>query len=255
MSIETMNRPRLSYFDMRGRAEAIRLFLHATQTKFEDRRVVSGEEWAALKPELPFGVLPILEAQGVLLCESHAILRHIGRTVTPATRDDRNSAELDIAHDAIAESQEDLWRFNWTEDYYDHLESYAKETLRPRLRRLEGWFTRTRHGSPKWFGEDFSRVDCVAFCYLDEVDAFFPGVLAEFVELVELRSRVASLAGVSDYLDSPARPIIFGMGRMGPKIDPRVTIPPECAFPNPWTKPIDLTQIMRRQRRLTSRCI
>ena len=65
-----MERPRLTYFDMRGRAEAIRLLLFATQTEFEDRRVVSRGEWAALEPELPFGVLPIYETPGVLLCES-----------------------------------------------------------------------------------------------------------------------------------------------------------------------------------------
>jgi glutathione S-transferase len=249
-----MNHPRLTYFEMRGRAEAIRLLLHATQTAFEDRRVVSGDEWGALKPELPFGGLPIYAAGEVLVCESHAILRYLGKALTPATRDDLSTARLDAAHDAIAESQEDLWRFNWVESYYDHLESYAKETLYPRLKRLESWFGRKRDSSPEWFGAEFSHVDCVAFCFLDEIDAFFPGVLAEFAELSGLRSRVASLPGVSDYLDSASRPIVFGMGRMGPKVDPRVPLPPECEFPNPWTRPIDLAPILRGQRRLTSGC-
>ena len=140
------------------------------------------------------------------------------------------------------------------ESYYDHLESYAKETLHPRLKRLESWFGRQRDGSPEWFGAEFSRVDCVAFCFLDEIDAFFPGVLAEFAELGGLRSRIASLPGVSDYLDSASRPIVFGMGSMGPKVDPRVPLPPKCEFPNPWTRPIDLTPILRGQRRLTSGC-
>ena len=73
-----MTRSRLSYFDFRGRAEAIRLFLHATRTAFDDHRVVDAEEWAGLQPTLPFGRLPAFENDGRRLVESHAILRHLG---------------------------------------------------------------------------------------------------------------------------------------------------------------------------------
>jgi glutathione S-transferase len=247
-----MNPPRLSYFEMRGRAEAIRILLHATGTAFEDHRVVSGDEWGDLQPQLPFGGLPVLETCGVVVCESHAILRYLGKTLAPATIGNLGHAELDAAHDAIASSQEDLWRFNWVENYYEHLESYAEATLQPRLERLAAWFGRTRAGSVEWFGSQFSHVDCVAFCYLDEIDAFFPGVLAEFEELAGLRSRVASLPGVAEYLASPARSMVFGMGRMGPKVDPRMTLPPDYKYLNPWSPPLDLAPILRNQRRLTS---
>ena len=246
-----MSHSRLTYFELRGRAEAIRVLLHATQTEFEDRRVVEADEWGALKPELPFGGLPIFETGGVLVCESHAILRYLGKTLTPSTRNDLDCSQLDAAHDAIATFQEDLWRFNWVEDYYDHLESYAEATLEPRLRMLSTWFCRNRDGSPDWFGAKFSHVDCVAFSFLDEIDAFFPGVLAGFEELVALRSRVASLSGVSEYLGSSARPIVFGMGRMGPKVDPRIPVPPAYKFQNPWSPPLDLVPFLRNQRRLT----
>jgi len=245
-----MNHSRLSYFELRGRAEAIRVLLHATQTEFEDRRVVSADEWGTLKPELPFGGLPIFETGGVLVCESHAILRYLGKKLTPYTHNELGYARLDAAHDAIATFQEDLWRFNWVENYYDHLESYAEATLEPRLKMLSTWFCREREGSPEWFGAAFSHVDCVAFCFLDEVDAFFPGVIAGFEKLVALRSRVASLPGVSDYLDSTARPIVFGMGHMGPKVDPRTPIPAAYKFRNPWTPPLDLVPFLRKQRRL-----
>jgi hypothetical protein len=72
---QMLERPRLTYFDMRGRGEAIRLLLHATRTEFEDNRIVSRADWAVLKPMLPFGVLPIYESNGIHLAESHAILR------------------------------------------------------------------------------------------------------------------------------------------------------------------------------------
>jgi glutathione S-transferase len=248
-----MQRARLTYFDMRGRAEAIRILLHATRVEFEDRRIASGDEWALLKPTLPFASLPIYESQALRIPESHAILRYLGRRLTSPARAELEIAELDVAHEAIAESQEDLWRFNWSANYYDRLESYAEKTLQPRLARLERWLTRGRPGGREWFGAAFSHVDCLAFCYLDEVDAFFPVVLTEFSLLADLRCRVASLPAVSEYVQSAGRPIVFGMGRLGPKVDPRVGISSAPPFSNPWSDPIDLTPVILRQRRLTSR--
>jgi len=236
---------------MRGRAEAIRIFMHATHTSFEDHRVTSVDEWRRLKPDLPFGSLPIYEEEDLYVCESHAILRYLGKTLTRGIQDDLHCAELDAIHDAIAETQENLWRFNWEENYYDHLERYAKETLYPRLKNLENSFRRKRIVSLKWLGAEFSHVDCVAFCFLDEIDAFFPRVLADFVVLGELHTRVASLPSVSDYLKSASRPIVFGMGIMGPKVDPRMPIHPGSDFPNPWTRPIDLAATLLNQCRLT----
>jgi glutathione S-transferase len=243
--------PRLTYFDMRGRAEAIRVFLHATGIEFEDKRIVSPDEWTALGRTLPFGVLPIYEEPpDMRLAESQAILRHLGRRLGRIAQTDLDLAYLDVAQEAIADSQENLWRFNWGNDYYRRLESYAQETLRPRLQRLERWLTR---GSriPEWLGDRFSHVDCLAFCYLDEVDAFFPVVLADFAKLADLRMRVASLPGVCAYLRSDSRPIVFGMGRMGPKVDPRTSVAPGFIYANPWSQGIDLGEVVLRQRRLT----
>ena len=40
---------KLTYFDLRGRAETIRLLLHYNGIQFQDKRVTN-EEWAKLKP-------------------------------------------------------------------------------------------------------------------------------------------------------------------------------------------------------------
>jgi len=242
--------PRLLYFEMRGRAEPIRLFLHATRTAFDDHRVVTREQWAELRPTLPFRALPVYESDGSRLCESHAILRHLGRTLAPERRSPSEIAALDVAQEAIAESQEDLWRFNWQVDYYDALESYATSTLDERLGNLERWLLRDGRRSADWMGESFSYVDCLAFGYLDEIDAFFPRVLAKFENLAALRSRVGSRPGIEAYLRSPARPLVFGMGMMGPKVDPRMDASRDGTFANPWAEAIDLEAVRARQRRL-----
>ncbi len=245
-----MDRPRLTYFELRGRAEPARIFLHASEIAFEDRRVETREDWDALLPTLPFGQLPLLEHAGLRLAQSHAILRHLGRTLGKDAPDERERVALEVAQEALAEAQEDLWRFHWTPSYYDHLAEYAERALAPCLARLERWLARDGGAGSGWFGRDFGPVDALAFGFLDEVDAFFPVLLARVPGLEAHRSRVAALPGVARYLASPSRPAVFGMGSMGPKVDPRRPVSPEARLANPWTDPIDLARVLRHQRRL-----
>ena len=245
-----MQTPRLIYFELRGRAEPIRLFLHATSTEFDDKRVTERHEWEAMKPTLPFGRLPVYDTRGMRLCESHAILRFLGRTSTTSQEAEDTMTRLDIVQEFLAESQEDLWRFNWLANYYALLEGYAENSLKSRLDRLTSCLSRSRSEGPDaWFGRTFSYVDCLAFCYLDEIDAFFPTLLRDFEELTEFHSRVASQPTISSYLESDARPPVFGMGSMGPKVDARIESGVDAVFESPWSEPINLANAADRQRR------
>jgi hypothetical protein len=49
----------LHYFNIRGRAEVIRLIFAQAGQKFEDLRH-SSEEWAKLKSQMPLGQIPVL---------------------------------------------------------------------------------------------------------------------------------------------------------------------------------------------------
>lgn len=242
--------PRLTYFNLRGRAESIRLFLHANEIEFDDHRVDSFHEWATLKPTLPFTGLPIYESSGLRVCESHAILRHLHRTQSLTAPNEKHAVELDTTEEVFAEAREDYWRFAWIQNYYDHLEKYAAETLRPRLNNFSRWLDRNQAEANWWVGDEISYVDCIAYCYLDEVDAFFPSVFAEFEELLEFHLTFSSQPGISDYLQSGTRPIVFGMGCMGPKIDPRVKVNPGQKFISPWMEPLELETFLPNQRRL-----
>lgn len=50
----------LTYFDLHGRAEPTRLALWIAGLNFEDKRL-SREEFRAIKPDFPFGTVPVLE--------------------------------------------------------------------------------------------------------------------------------------------------------------------------------------------------
>ena len=71
----------LTYFDFPfWRAEVSRLALHIGGVDFEDRRP-SREAFRAMKAagQLPYGQLPVLEVDGVIIAQSAAIARYCGK--------------------------------------------------------------------------------------------------------------------------------------------------------------------------------
>jgi glutathione S-transferase len=75
-----MSRPRLTYFDAPvSRGEECRLALHLAGIDFEDNRI-SMSDWPALKPQTPYGALPVLDLPGhAPFAQTNPILLLIGR--------------------------------------------------------------------------------------------------------------------------------------------------------------------------------
>jgi prostaglandin-H2 D-isomerase / glutathione transferase len=74
------NTLKLSYFNIEGAAEHVRLALLLSRTPFEDHRI-SWTEWPAMKPTTPNGQLPIMTFDdGSVRAQSKAMLRWVGST-------------------------------------------------------------------------------------------------------------------------------------------------------------------------------
>ena len=70
---------RLTYLDMPGFAEAIRLAFKHGNIEFEDRRITYAQvHELRISGALPFGQVPVLEIDGVTFGQSDAILRWVG---------------------------------------------------------------------------------------------------------------------------------------------------------------------------------
>ena len=68
----------LLYFDGAGRAETIRIALHAGGVDFTDTRF-AGKDWPTIKPTTPLGSVPVLKVDGVMHCQSVALARYAGK--------------------------------------------------------------------------------------------------------------------------------------------------------------------------------
>jgi glutathione S-transferase len=100
-----MSKPKLTYFDAPiSRGEECRLALHVAGVDFEDHRI-KREEWNALKPNTPYGGLPLFEVPGhPVLAQSNAILVLIGRRHGLHPKDDFEAAR----HEGMMEHVEVL---------------------------------------------------------------------------------------------------------------------------------------------------
>ena len=100
-----MTRPRLTYFDApASRGEECRLALHLAGIDFEDNRI-SQAAWPALKEQMPYGTMPVLELPGhPPLAQTNPILVLIGRRHGLHPTDDFEAAR----HEGMMQHVEEL---------------------------------------------------------------------------------------------------------------------------------------------------
>jgi len=100
-----MSKPRLTYFNFPGsRGEECRIALHLGGMSFDDVRIPVAE-WPALKPQTPFGGLPVFEIPGKApISDTNAILVYVGRECALHPKDNYEAA----FHEALMGYVEDL---------------------------------------------------------------------------------------------------------------------------------------------------
>ncbi|OAV89533.1 hypothetical protein PTTG_04116 [Puccinia triticina 1-1 BBBD Race 1] len=87
---------KLSYFDAKGRAEAIRLALHCGGIPFTDERL-SREQFAEKKESFPFGQVPNLTVdEKTMIPQEVAILQYVGRLSGLYPSDPEEARQVDV---------------------------------------------------------------------------------------------------------------------------------------------------------------
>ena len=157
---------KLTYFNLRARAEPARLLLAYGGIEYEDFRVTpafeKNEEWMALKPNTPYGSLPLLEWDGVVLAQSLTIARFIAKEVGLAGGNVIERAQVDEIVDAVNDMLEVGVKAIFSEDE-EQVKKYYGETLPKSLglleRRLIG------RGGQYFVGNTLSWADIQVYCF------------------------------------------------------------------------------------------
>jgi len=86
---------KLTYFDIDGgRAEPIRIAFHAAGIDFEDNRL-SFPEFGEMRKETRFNSVPVLEIDGIVVTQSNALSRYVGKLAGLYPEDDTQAMYCD----------------------------------------------------------------------------------------------------------------------------------------------------------------
>jgi len=92
---------KLTYFDMDGgRAEPVRIALHAAGIEFDDERI-SFPQFMEKRQGLRFTSVPVLEIDGTVVTQSNAMARFVGKKAGLYPEDDLQALYCDEAMGAI----------------------------------------------------------------------------------------------------------------------------------------------------------
>jgi glutathione S-transferase len=171
------------YFDIRGRAEPIRLLFAAADVAFDDRNVPR-EHWMAIKATLPLGQVPVLyEMVGgheTALPHSMAILRHLGRTFGRAGDTDAERLQADLCAESVIDARVPL---------VPHVSPMTRgkdpaglartmnEAVPLQLSRLEKIAAQSRSARGLLVNDRLTWVDCFAYDLLDALTTVAPTIL------------------------------------------------------------------------------
>lgn len=198
---------RLLYFDLRGRAEVVRLVLNYIGVPFEDA-VVSRDTWPEIKRAMPLGQLPVLwesgERSDTRIPQTMAILRHLARAHGLYGASEREHTLSDVLAETIVDARGRFapvaYRPNYLKDEAinaHYVESELPESL-DRLAKL------MRHSTVPEAGYFVTAVptwaDFVAFDFLDMQLQIWPACLESYPAMLGFVERIQSLPTLRDYL-------------------------------------------------------
>jgi prostaglandin-H2 D-isomerase / glutathione transferase len=92
---------KVTYFDLTGRGESIRLALAIGGVNFQDDRI-QFKDWPTVKPTTPWGSLPVLTlSTGEVFSQQRSVLRMVGKQSGLYPEDIQKAALVDSLMDAI----------------------------------------------------------------------------------------------------------------------------------------------------------
>ncbi|CAD7702315.1 unnamed protein product [Ostreobium quekettii] len=200
---------RLTYFDFMGRAEPIRLALSIGGVPFQDERLTLND-FAALKPSLPFAQLPVIDVGGESLAQAPAILRYAGKLSGLLPRDPIAAMRADEIIFAVQDAIADFGPSTAEREAARRLEmrrALAAETLPGRLEMIE---RRIRgRGTEYCAGEEMTVADLSVYCFFrvmrggdGALEGIPTGLVDAYEEICAVCGRVEAHPKVREWNDA-----------------------------------------------------
>ena len=217
-------RPQLIYFDVRGRAEPIRLLLAEVGADYDDFQIPR-DQWPELKPRTPFQRLPIYREGTVEIPETFAILAYLGRKHGLLGDDEATHTRCDITIEAWRDYDNRVSKVFLDEPTSAEAQArFIESELPQRLADLEAFYAvnaDNADNAPFWVGESLTIADIAAFHFLAGILVDHAAVLSRFPRLESFLTEFSARPRIHAYLNSDRRPAAQYFTRDGQKVYPR----------------------------------
>ncbi|XP_032959260.1 glutathione S-transferase A2 isoform X1 [Rhinolophus ferrumequinum] len=202
-------KPRLHYFNGRGRMESIRWLLAAAGIEFEEQFIETPEDLDKLRNDgsLMFQQVPMVEIDGMKLVQSRAILNYIATKYNLYGRDIKERALIDMYTEGMADLTEMIMHLPLCPPgEKDAKISLIKEKTTNRYL-LAFEKVLKSHGQDYLVGNRLSKADILLVELLYSVEELDPSLLAKFplLKVIShssqgLRTRISNLPTVKKFL-------------------------------------------------------
>jgi len=192
-----MAKYQLIYFQVRGRAEAIRYLFNDNGLDYEE--VDCGPNWQTeWKSQMAFGQTPCLKDKDLTLVQSNAILRHLARKHGLYGSSEAEAAYIDMIVDGVEDVRGKYAKLIYT-NYNAGKEDYVKE-LPAQLLPFEKLISKLGDAKAGFsVGSKKSLSDYALFDLLDIHLTLSPSCLDEMPELTQFYKVVLSRPGITAY--------------------------------------------------------
>eukprot|EP01103_Thecamoeba_quadrilineata_P010014 TRINITY_DN205_c0_g2_i1.p1 TRINITY_DN205_c0_g2~~TRINITY_DN205_c0_g2_i1.p1 ORF type:complete len:236 (-),score=39.15 TRINITY_DN205_c0_g2_i1:74-697(-) len=198
-----MSKPKLTYFNVRGRAEYIRYIFAEKQVDYEDSRFQYADKDQVLavlreQGKLDFHQVPLLEIDGHNLVQSYAISSYLARQYNLYGKDIYENYLVDAISGAYNDTITEYYQSFIAKENKDQvLKQFSEVTLPKWLGFLEKFLTRNNGGDGFAVGNDVTLGDFYLLALYEAVEQF--NNLANYPKLAAHRERIVNRPNIKAY--------------------------------------------------------
>ena len=190
---------KLTYFPVKALGEPIRFLFSYGGVEFEDYRF-DREDWPKLKPEMPFGQVPVLEVDGKKVCQSVAICRYLAKQFGVAGKNDWEALEIDSTVDTIHDLRLKIGAYHYetNEQVKAEKKKVALELMPFYLERLDA---QVKKNGGHFVGGAFTWADFTFVALLDYLN-FMMGsnIIEKYENLTQLKNKVLAIPQIKSWV-------------------------------------------------------
>jgi len=208
-------KPQILYFDIRGRAEPLRLLLEDVGIDYTDNQVTLAQ-WPELRASTPFGRMPVYSEGDLEIPESFAIINYLGRKHDLLGKDEVGRVRCDVTIEAWRDYGNRVANtFGAMSNSQSARKSFVENEQPALLADLESFYLANPSGAVYWAGNSPTVADYAAFHLFEGIAGRFPNQLARVPGLKSFLEQFSQRPRIREYLASSRRPAALFYGPNG----------------------------------------